>query len=78
MTIKLCVARFILIEFTEAGESLLGYFQHYIMSKEIIGIDQFIGEADHINKGIGIAAIKLFLDDIQKAPPLSGGARFIV
>ena len=70
MTIKLCVARFILIEFTEAGESPLGYFQYYIASKEIIGIDQFIGEADHINKGIGkgigTAAIKLFLEIIVK------------
>jgi RimJ/RimL family protein N-acetyltransferase len=58
------VARFILIESTEAGESLLGYFQYYIVSKEIIGIDQFIGEADRINKGIGTAAIKLFLEMI--------------
>jgi len=58
------VARFILIESTEAGESLLGYFQYYIVSKEIIGIDQFIGEADRINRGIGTAAIKLFLEMI--------------
>jgi RimJ/RimL family protein N-acetyltransferase len=58
------VARFILIESTELGESPLGYFQYYIVSKEIIGIDQFIGEADHINKGIGTAAIKLFLEMI--------------
>jgi aminoglycoside 6'-N-acetyltransferase len=58
------VARFILIESTEAGESPLGYFQYYIVSKEIIGIDQFIGEVDHINKGIGTAAIKLFLEMI--------------
>jgi RimJ/RimL family protein N-acetyltransferase len=55
------VSRFILIESTELGESPLGYFQYYIVSKDIIGIDQFIGEADHINKGIGTAAIKLFL-----------------
>ena len=58
------VARFILIESTEAGESPLGYFQYYIVSKEIIGIDQFIGKVDHINKGIGTAAIKLFLEMI--------------
>jgi len=58
------VARFILIESTEAGESLIGYFQYYIVSKEIIGIDQFIGEADRINRGIGTAAIKLFLEMI--------------
>jgi len=66
LTIKLCVARFILIEFTEACENPLGYFQYYIASKEIIGIDQFIGESDHINKGIGTAAIKLFLEIIVK------------
>lgn len=58
------VARFILIEATEAGESAIGYFQYYIVSKEIIGIDQFIGEVDHINKGIGTAAIRLFLEMI--------------
>lgn len=58
---ELDVARFILIEFTEAGESPLGYFQYYIVSKEIIGIDQFIGEASRINQGVGTAAIKLFL-----------------
>lgn len=58
------IARFILIESTEAGEVSLGYFQYYIVSKKIIGIDQFIGEADRINKGIGTAAIKLFLEMI--------------
>ncbi|HEY9698545.1 MAG TPA: GNAT family N-acetyltransferase [Trichocoleus sp.] len=58
------VARFILIEATEVGESAIGYFQYYIVSKEIIGIDQFLGEADHINKGIGTAAIRLFLEMI--------------
>jgi len=58
------VARFILLASTEAGESPLGYFQYYIVSKEIIGIDQFIGEAERINQGIGTAAIKLFLEMI--------------
>jgi RimJ/RimL family protein N-acetyltransferase len=58
------IARFILIEWNEMGERLLGYFQYHIVSQEIIGIDQFIGEADCINKGIGTAAIKLFLEMI--------------
>jgi aminoglycoside 6'-N-acetyltransferase len=58
------VARFILIKSTESGESAIGYFQYYIVSKEVIGIDQFIGEADHINQGIGTAAIRLFLERI--------------
>jgi RimJ/RimL family protein N-acetyltransferase len=55
------VARFILVESTETGETPIGYFQYYIVSKEIIGIDQYIGEVDRINKGIGTAAITLFL-----------------
>lgn len=58
------IARFILIESKGRGESPLGYFQYYIVSKEIIGIDQFIGEADHINQGIGTAAIELFIERI--------------
>ena len=58
------VARFILIDSTETGESALGYFQYYVVSKEIIVIDQFIGEADYINQGIGTAAIRLFLEMI--------------
>ncbi|NJL98796.1 MAG: GNAT family N-acetyltransferase [Synechococcaceae cyanobacterium SM2_3_2] len=58
------VARFILVESTGVGESPLGYFQYYIVSKEIFGIDQFIGEADQINQGIGTVAIKLFLEMI--------------
>jgi aminoglycoside 6'-N-acetyltransferase len=58
------VARFMLIESKGMSESPLGYFQYYIVSKEIIGIDQFIGEADRINQGIGTAAIKLFLETI--------------
>jgi aminoglycoside 6'-N-acetyltransferase len=58
------VARFMLIESKAMSESPLGYFQYYIMSKKIIGVDQFIGEADRINQGIGTAAIKLFLETI--------------
>jgi aminoglycoside 6'-N-acetyltransferase len=56
------IARFILIKSTESGESPIGYFQYYIVSKEVIGIDRFIGEIDHINKGVGTAAIGLFLE----------------
>jgi aminoglycoside 6'-N-acetyltransferase len=58
------VARFILIKSTEAEERPIGYFQYYIVSQETIGIDQFIGEADHINQGIGTTAIRLFLERI--------------
>jgi len=56
------VARFILAESIEVGERAIGYFQYYVVSKEIIGIDQFIGEPDRINQGVGTAAIKLFLE----------------
>jgi RimJ/RimL family protein N-acetyltransferase len=58
------VARFILMKSTEVGKSPIGYFQYYIVSKNTIGIDQFIGEANYINQGIGTAAIKLFLEMI--------------
>jgi aminoglycoside 6'-N-acetyltransferase len=58
------VARFILMKSTEVGKSPIGYFQYYIVSEDTIGIDQFIGEADHINQGIGTTAIKLFLEMI--------------
>ena len=58
------VARFMLIESTLAGERAIGYFQYYIVSEEVIGIDQFIGEVDRINQGIGTAAIKQFLEMI--------------
>jgi aminoglycoside 6'-N-acetyltransferase len=56
------VARFILIESIVEDEQPLGYFQYYVVSKETIGIDQFIGEVDHINMGIGTAAIRLFVE----------------
>ncbi|MBD1842623.1 GNAT family N-acetyltransferase [Cyanobacteria bacterium FACHB-63] len=59
------VARFILVESTAAEERSIGYFQYYIVSREIIGIDQFVGERDRINQGIGTAAIALFLEIIM-------------
>lgn len=58
------VARFILIESTEAIDRPIGYFQYYIVSQDVIGIDQFIGEPDRINQGIGTASIQLFLETI--------------
>jgi RimJ/RimL family protein N-acetyltransferase len=41
------------------------------VSKEVIGIDQYIGEADRINKGVGTAAIGLFLEMIVTRQELS-------
>jgi aminoglycoside 6'-N-acetyltransferase len=58
------VARFILVESTEEEEQPIGYFQYYIVSKETIGIDQFIGETDRLNQGVGTTAIKLFIEMI--------------
>ena len=58
------LARFILVESTEGRERPIGYFQYCVVSKEIISIDQFIGEADRINQGTGAAAITLFLEMI--------------
>jgi RimJ/RimL family protein N-acetyltransferase len=59
------VARFILVESTAAGEREIGYFQYYIVSQAVIGIDQFIGEPDRINQGVGTAAIQLFLEQVM-------------
>ena len=58
------VERFILKKSTQGRKSPIGYFQYYIVSQDTIGIDQFIGEADHINQGIGTAAITLILEKI--------------
>jgi len=58
------IARYILVESTAEDEKSIGYFQYYPLSQEIIGIDQFIGEVDRINQGMGTAAIRLFLEMI--------------
>lgn len=42
----------------------IGYFQYYLKSKELVGIDQFIGYKSFLNKGVGTEAIKLFIDII--------------
>jgi len=58
------VKRFILFE-TENGKAL-GYFQYYFADDGSIGIDQFIGEEDHTNRGVGTRAIKKFVKMIFK------------
>jgi RimJ/RimL family protein N-acetyltransferase len=60
------LARFILLEIIDGRETPIGYFQHYAASDGSIGIDQFIGEEDYINKGIGQQAIRLFLEMIVR------------
>lgn len=50
------VERYILL----ADERPIGYFQAYPADEGAFGIDQFIGEADCIGKGIGPQAIGIF------------------
>jgi RimJ/RimL family protein N-acetyltransferase len=58
--------RFILVETNEKFEKPIGYFQYYFTEEEsVIGIDQFIGEEDYINRGIGEQAIELFVQMIN-------------
>ncbi len=62
--------RFLLIEETEKAEKPIGFFQYYLLDDDSIGIDQFIGEADYINRGVGTKAVKLFIELIlQKHKP---------
>jgi RimJ/RimL family protein N-acetyltransferase len=39
----------------------IGYFQYYLEEEGVVGIDQFIGEADLLNRGLGTAAVRAFL-----------------
>ena len=43
----------------------LGYFQYYIESEEVIGIDQFLGDASSLDRGIGSVAIRAFISLIE-------------
>ena len=60
------LARFILEETDEATGTTqpLGYFQYYTLLDGTVGIDQFIGEADRINRGLGTEAVRRFLDTV--------------
>ncbi len=60
------VVRFILFERDEDGEKPIGYFQYYFAPDGSIGIDQFIGEEDRINKGVGEKAIRMFIELIME------------
>jgi RimJ/RimL family protein N-acetyltransferase len=59
-------ARFILLETDAGGEKPIGYFQYYFDESNSIGIDQFIGEKDYINRGLGTRAIKQFVEMIAR------------
>ena len=58
--------RFILIEVEAGSEKPLGYFQHYRTLDGSIGIDQFIGEEDYLNRGVGTKAIRIFVEMIMR------------
>lgn len=58
--------RFLLIEKTRKAEKPIGFFQYYLLPDESIGIDQFIGEENCLNRGVGTETIKLFIDLIRR------------
>ncbi len=59
-------ARFILVEVEEGSEKSIGYFQYYLVPDDSIGIDQFIGEEDYLNRGVGEKTIRMFIDLIMQ------------
>jgi len=60
------VGRFILVEESNGVENNIGYFQYYFASDNSIGIDQFIGEENYLNKGVGEKAINIFIELIKR------------
>jgi RimJ/RimL family protein N-acetyltransferase len=58
--------RFILVGSYESGEKPLGYFQYYLIPDGSVGIDQFIGEEEYINRGVGTKAIQMFVEMIMR------------
>lgn len=60
------VQQFILVEKEEEGEKPIGYFQYYFLPNRSIGIDQFIGEEEYINRGVGERTIKMFVAFINQ------------
>lgn len=55
-------AKFVLIEESEGKEKPVGYFQYYFAADNSIGIDQFIGDENYLNKGVGTKTIKMFIE----------------
>lgn len=63
------VSRFILVKIEDEVEKSIGYFQYYLdnfKSDRTIGIDQFIGEEEYLDKGVGAQTIKLFIELIKE------------
>lgn len=60
------VKRFILVEMKRGIEKPIGYFQYYFALDNQIGIDQFIGDENYLDKGIGEKTIKMFIKLIKQ------------
>jgi RimJ/RimL family protein N-acetyltransferase len=58
--------RFILVGSYGSCEKPIGYFQYYLIPDGSIGIDQFIGEEECINRGVGTKAIQMFVEMIMR------------
>jgi RimJ/RimL family protein N-acetyltransferase len=58
--------RFFLIEINNGFEKPIGYFQYYFASDNEIGIDQFIGDENYLDKGVGEKTIKMFIELIMR------------
>jgi aminoglycoside 6'-N-acetyltransferase len=58
--------RFILVGSYKSGVKPIGYFQYYLLPDGSIGIDQFIGEEECINRGVGTNAIQMFVEMIMR------------
>jgi RimJ/RimL family protein N-acetyltransferase len=55
------VERYILIEVKEGFEKPIGYFQYYFAPPDEIGIDQFIGDENYLDRGVGEKTIRMFV-----------------
>lgn len=60
------VEKFVLIEESENKEKPIGYFQYYFFAADSIGIDQFIGNENYLNKGVGTKTVKMFIELIMQ------------
>ena len=58
------VSRFVLLS---AINQPIGYFQYYPLADNVIGIDQFIGDAALINQGLGTIAVSAFIARILES-----------
>jgi RimJ/RimL family protein N-acetyltransferase len=58
--------RFILLATEDNNKKPIGYFQYYFEMGGTIGIDQFIGEENYLNRGVGTRAIKVFVGMIAR------------